>query len=68
MGSPGSGRADAATLEDVRDWFREYYGAANTVLGRGEIYFDSLTALVFLLLVGRWIGRRTLYTQRTPES
>jgi zinc protease len=23
---------DAATLEDVHDWFRQYYGAANTVL------------------------------------
>ncbi len=30
----------------------------NTALGRGEIYFDSLTMLVFLLLVARWIQRR----------
>jgi Cu2+-exporting ATPase len=28
-------------------------GTVNIVLGRGEIYFDSLAALVFLLLVGR---------------
>ncbi len=33
-------------------------GTVNAVLGRGEIYFDSLTVLVFLLLVGRWIQRR----------
>lgn len=33
-------------------------GAINTILDRGEIYFDSLTVLVFLLLVGRWIQRR----------
>jgi len=33
-------------------------GAVNTVLGRGEIYFDSLTILIFLLLVGRWIQHR----------
>ena len=33
-------------------------GTVNAVLGRGEIYFDSLTMLVFLLLVGHWIQRR----------
>ncbi|GAB4370292.1 MAG: heavy metal translocating P-type ATPase metal-binding domain-containing protein [Acidobacteriota bacterium] len=34
------------------------WGAVNTVAGRGEIYFDSVTTLVFLLLVGRWLLRR----------
>lgn len=33
-------------------------GAVHTILGRGEVYFDSLTVLVFLLLVGRWIQHR----------
>ncbi len=33
-------------------------GTVNAVLGRGEIYFDSLTMLVTLLLVGRWLQRR----------
>ncbi len=33
-------------------------GMVNTVLGRGEVYFDSLAVLVFLLLVGRAIQRR----------
>jgi len=33
-------------------------GTVNAILGRGEIYFDSLTVLVFLLLVGRWVQRR----------
>jgi Cu2+-exporting ATPase len=34
------------------------WGAANTVRGTGEVYFESLTAVVFLLLVGRWIQSR----------
>lgn len=33
-------------------------GVANTLAGRGEIYFDSLSMLVFLLLVGRYIQFR----------
>jgi Cu2+-exporting ATPase len=33
-------------------------GLINTVRGSGEIYFDSLTVLVFLLLVGRFIQHR----------
>ena len=33
-------------------------GLYNTILNRGEIYFDSLTVLVFLLLVGRWLQYR----------
>ena len=33
-------------------------GVVNTLLGRGETYFDSLTVLVFLLLVGRLIQAR----------
>ncbi|MBL8991583.1 MAG: heavy metal translocating P-type ATPase, partial [Phycisphaerae bacterium] len=33
-------------------------GTVNTVLNRGEIYFDSLTMLIFLLLVGRYLGGR----------
>lgn len=40
-------------------------GTANTLLGRGEIYFDSLCVLVFLLLIGRWIQRRQ---QRTAAD
>lgn len=31
------------------------WGLVNAVRGQGEIYFDSLSTLVFLLLVGRWI-------------
>lgn len=33
-------------------------GGINVVLGRGDIYFDSLAVLVFLLLVGRYIQSR----------
>lgn len=34
------------------------WGAYNTLVGRGEIYFDSLAVLIFLLLVGRWLQQR----------
>jgi Cu2+-exporting ATPase len=30
-------------------------GLVNTIRGTGDIYFDSLSVLIFLLLVGRWI-------------
>ncbi len=33
-------------------------GTINTVRGSGEIYFDSVTALIFFLLVGRFLQRR----------
>jgi len=34
------------------------WGAANTIRDHGEIYFDSVTVLIFFLLVGRWVQRR----------
>ena len=34
------------------------WGCANTIRGQGEIYFDSVTVLIFLLLVGRFVQRR----------
>lgn len=34
------------------------WGVVNTIRGSGEIYFDSLSVLVFALLLGRWIQRR----------
>lgn len=34
------------------------WGAFNTLRGSGEIYFESVTALIFLLLAGRFIQRR----------
>jgi P-type Cu2+ transporter len=33
-------------------------GTVNAILGRGEVYFDSLSMLVLLLLIGRWLQRR----------
>jgi Cu2+-exporting ATPase len=30
----------------------------NTIRGEGDVYFDSITVLVFLLLCGRWIQHR----------
>ncbi len=34
------------------------WGVVCTVRGAGETYFDTLTVLVFLLLVGRWLQRQ----------
>ncbi|WP_200761428.1 heavy metal translocating P-type ATPase [Poriferisphaera corsica] len=33
-------------------------GIIHTMLGQGEIYFDSLSVLILLLLVGRWFQHR----------
>jgi Cu2+-exporting ATPase len=33
-------------------------GAVNTLRGEGEIYFDTISTLIFLLLVGRWLGQK----------
>jgi Cu2+-exporting ATPase len=35
------------------------WGSVNTIRGVGEIYFDSLAMLTFLLLVSRWIVSRS---------
>ncbi len=40
------------------------WGAFNTVRNSGDIYFDSVTAVVFLLLVGRWLQRREQHRAR----
>jgi P-type Cu2+ transporter len=34
------------------------WGVISTVRGTGEIYFDSLSVLVFALLLGRWVQTR----------
>jgi Cu2+-exporting ATPase len=34
------------------------WGAVNTIRGSGEVYFDSITTLIFLLLVGRYLQQR----------
>ncbi|MGV6814709.1 MAG: heavy metal translocating P-type ATPase [Phycisphaerales bacterium] len=34
------------------------WGSYNTIMGGGEVYFDSLAILIFFLLVGRWIQHR----------
>lgn len=52
-------------------------GTINTLLQRGEVYFDSITVLIFLLLVGRFIQYRqqrrsirqvSLLKALTPQS
>ena len=42
------------------------WGTANVIRGVGEIYFDSLAMLVFLLLVARWIVLR--YQRRASTA
>jgi P-type Cu2+ transporter len=39
-------------------WTGFFWGALNTLRGGGEIYFDSLTTLIFLLLVGRYLQQQ----------
>jgi Cu2+-exporting ATPase len=34
------------------------WGVVNTIRNNGEVYFDSVTVLIFFLLVGRWVQRR----------
>ena len=34
------------------------WGGCNSLRNQGEVYFESLTAVVFLLLVGRWVQYR----------
>lgn len=42
-------------------------GAVNTVTARGEIYFDSLCTLIFLLLVGRYL-QQSHHRRSTNQS
>jgi P-type Cu2+ transporter len=43
-------------------------GLINTLRGSGEIYFDSVTMLVLLLLVGRWLQARQLDRARAATD
>ncbi|MBL4848749.1 MAG: heavy metal translocating P-type ATPase [Planctomycetes bacterium] len=43
-------------------------GLANTIQGGGEVYFDTVAVLVFLLLIGRWLqGRQRRRAAETSE-
>ena len=62
---------DAATLDDVREWFRTYYGAANAVLvlagdidvatarAKAERYFGHIAPGPAVTRPGEWIAART---------
>jgi Cu2+-exporting ATPase len=60
-GAVAAWRARAANLDQpiaVALAIGAVAGTANVLLDRGEVYFDSLSALVFLLLVGRFLQAR----------
>ena len=62
---------NAATLDDVREWFRTYYGAANAVLvlagdidvttarEKAQLYFGHIPAGPALTRPGLWVAART---------
>jgi len=62
---------DAASLEDVKEWFRTYYGAANAVLvlagdidvptarEKAQRFFGHIPAGPALTRPGEWIAART---------
>jgi len=62
---------DAATLDDVKDWFKEWYGAANAVIvvagdvkaddvkARVERYFGNIPSGPPLTRQEAWIAKRT---------
>jgi P-type Cu2+ transporter len=44
------------------------HGAIATLLGSGDVYFDSITILIFLLLVGRFVERRQTRVARDAAA
>jgi zinc protease len=62
---------NAAKLEDVHEWFRNYYGAANAVIvvagdvnpaevkRKVEQYFGDIPAGPPVTVPGRWVAKRT---------
>ena len=45
------------------------FSVINTMAGRPAVYFDSVTALVFLILCGRWLQRRaTRHARREART
>ena len=71
---------DAASLDDVHEWFRTYYGAANAVISiAGDIaaeeardlvdhYFGSIPAGPPVARHRAWIARRTGEQRQTVED
>jgi predicted Zn-dependent peptidase len=71
---------DAATLDDVREWFRTYYGAANAVLvlagdidvptarAKAEQFFGHIAPGPALSRPGTWIAARTESRRETMHD
>lgn len=70
----------AATLDDVREWFQTYYGAANaviclagdidhaTALEKVEKYFGEIPSGPPIVRPGQWIAKRTGIKRATLED
>jgi len=68
---------DAASLDDVKQWFRDYYGAANTVLvlagditpavarEKAERYFGHISSGPSVMRPAPWIAPRRVSTRGT---
>ncbi|SFK84408.1 M16 family metallopeptidase [Rhodanobacter glycinis] len=68
---------DAASLDDVKQWFRDYYGAANTVLvlagditpamarEKAERYFGHISSGPSVMRPASWIAPRQVSTRGT---
>jgi predicted Zn-dependent peptidase len=71
---------DAATLDDVREWFRTYYGAANAVLvlagdidvptarAKAEQFFGHIAPGPAITRPGTWIAARTESRRETMHD
>lgn len=70
----------AATLDDVKRWFQDYYGAANaviclagdidhaTALAKVERFFGDIPSGPPIVRPGEWIARRTETKRATMED
>ncbi len=45
-----------------------FFSTLNTILGREYVYFDSVTALIFLLLIGRYLQSKATARAREESS
>ena len=71
---------NAASLEDVHNWFKTHYGAANAVLvltgdiatdvalKKAEHYFGDIPAGPPVARIDQWFPENRRHEERTPEA